>query len=153
MTSNQLSSLFFTLFLLISLTQCSNNHKSVVEFPQNRWHQTTVLNLNYKPTTGNTTKSIAIDLSYVYGSQFAEIPLVVYITSPTHQIDSIPFSLRLFDKNNNELGDCIGDYCDLKITMIANYHFDSPGVYNIKVLHKFDNTYLPNIISAAVSLE
>lgn len=92
-------------------------------------------------------------MSYVHGFQFAEIPLELYITTPTHQIDYYPFTVNLFDDNKNELGDCIGDYCDIEYTIKSDYSFSQDGVYTIQVLNTFQHTYLPNVFSAEIIVE
>mgnify|MGYP000669295342 CR=1 FL=1 len=133
--------------------QCTGKQTSQKQFPKNRWYQSDVLELQYTPSTPTKSKEISIKLSYVYGFQFAEIPLELYITSPTHQIESFPFTLKLFDKNNNEKGDCIGDYCDIEYTIKNNHTFSQEGVYTIQVLNTFQHTYLPNVFSAEIIVE
>ena len=133
--------------------QCTNKHRAQLDFPKNRWYQSDVLSLNFNNITPNQLYSIQFDISYVHGFQFPEIPLEVYITSPLHQIDKTSLSLQLLDENTNEIGNCVGDYCDLKSIIIKDYKFIEQGIYKIKVLHTFDHSYLPNVLSAAVQVD
>ena len=77
----------------------------------------------------------------------------VYIISPSNQITKTSYSLKLIDENLNELGDCVGDYCDLSAVIINNYNFSENGIYKITVLNKFDNAYLPNIFSISAEVK
>jgi gliding motility-associated lipoprotein GldH len=133
--------------------QCTDKHTAQLNFPKNRWYQSDVLSLDFNNTSPNQLHSIQFDISYVHGFQFSEIPLEVYITSPLHQINKTPFSLQLFDENANEIGDCVGDYCDLRSIIIKDYKFLDQGIYKIKVLHVFDHNYLPNVLSVSLQID
>jgi len=138
---------------LIVCVQCTNKHTAQLDFPKNRWYQSDVLSLDFNNTSSNKLHSIQFNISYIHGFQFPEIPLEVYITSPLHQIEKNPFSLQLLDENGTELGDCVGDYCDLKSIIIKDYNFTEQGIYKIKVLHTFEHNYLPNVLSVAVQVD
>jgi gliding motility-associated lipoprotein GldH len=138
---------------LIMCIQCTNKHKAQLDFPKNRWYQSDILSLKFDSSSLKDQSSISFNISYVHGFQFSEIPLEMYITSPLHQIDKIPFTLQLLDDDSNELGDCVGDYCDFKYTIKEQYEFKEEGMYQIKVLNMFDHQYLPNVLSVAIELE
>ena len=77
----------------------------------------------------------------------------MYITSPLHQIEKIPVTLKLLDENTNELGSCLGDYCDLELVITPTISFSEQGKYQIKVLNTFNYEYLPNVLSVAIQVE
>ncbi|MGB0973887.1 MAG: hypothetical protein ACPGU9_02740 [Flavobacteriaceae bacterium] len=137
----------------VCCVQCTGKQTSQKQFPKNRWYQSDVLELQYMPESVTNPTSIKFKMSYVHGGQFAEIPLELYITSPTHQIDYSPFTVELLDVSNNELGDCIGDYCDIEYTITSNYTFKTKGVYTVQVLNTFQHSYLPNVFSAELIVE
>lgn len=133
--------------------QCTNKQAAQLKFPKNRWYQSNILSLDFETTAANQSHAIELQLSYIHGFQFSEMPFELYITSPLHQIEKIPFTIHLFDENNNELGDCVGDYCDIKFIISDNYQFNSPGKYKIKILNIFKHDYLPNVMSASVLIQ
>ena len=137
----------------VCCVQCTGKQTSQKHFPENRWYQSNVLELQHTVKSVTNKTNISLKMSYVHGFQFAEIPLELYITSPTHQIEYWPFALKLFDENNNEIGDCIGDYCDLEYTIKSDYIFSQEGVYTIQVLNTFQHTYLPNVFSAEIIVD
>jgi len=140
-------------FGFIICVQCTNKHTAQLDFPKNRWYQSDVLSLDFNNSSDKELKSIQLNISYIHGFQFSEIPLELYIISPLHQIEKIPFALRLRDNNANDLGDCLGDYCDFKFIIKEQYEFNEQGMYQIKVLNVFDHQYLPNVLSVAVELK
>jgi len=137
----------------IMCIQCTNKQSAQLNFPKNRWYQSEVLSLDFIPTSLSKQHIIQLNLSYVHGFQFSEIPLEMYITTPLHQVDKIPVTLKLFGDHNEELGDCVGDYCDLKFIIKDNYQFSEAGNYKIQVLNTFDHNYLPNVLSVSVQVK
>jgi len=133
--------------------QCTNKQSAQLNFPKNRWYQSEVLSLDYKAENLNEPHIIQLNLSYIHGFQFSEIPLEIYITTPLHQVEKIPFTLHLFGDDNEELGDCVGDYCDLKFIIRDDYRFSESGNYKIQVLNTFDHNYLPNVLSVSVQVK
>jgi len=133
--------------------QCTNKQSAQLSFPKNRWYQYQVLSLDFTPISPNKSHVIQLNFSYGHGYQFSEIPVEVYITSPLHQVEKIPVTLRLLDDDHNELGDCVGDYCDLKLIIKDNYQFTESGNYKIQVLNSFDHNYLPNVLSVSVQVK
>lgn len=140
-------------FGFVCCIQCSGKQTSQLNFSKNRWYQSEILEVKFEASPIETIHNLKFKMSYVHGFQFAEIPLELYITSPNHQISNIPFTLYLLDENHNEIGDCVGDYCDIEYIVKSNYKFSQSGNYKIQVMHKFDYEYLPNILSASVELE
>jgi len=133
--------------------QCTNKQSAQLNFPKNRWYQIEVLSLDFTPTSLNESHIIQLDFSYVHGFQFSDIPLEIYITSPLDQVEKTLVTLHLLDDDNNELGDCVGDYCDLKFIIKDNYQFTESGNYKIQVLNTFDHEYLPNVLSVSVQVK
>ncbi len=149
---NKYKRLLPLILLIFLFIQCTNPTKTTLRCKNNRWYQSEVLSLNYNNAKEGNSKSLYIDLSYLYGSQFSEIPLDVYIITPLHQIYKYPVVIELIDDQQNELGDCVGDYCDMKKVILENQIFSEKGIYKINVLNNFNNNYLPNIISVGIEI-
>jgi len=145
--------LLMLLFVLIAIPQCTNNQTAKIDFPENRWYQSEVLSLAITPDSNIKSYVISLKLSYIYGYQFSEIPLELYITSPLHQVEKIPVTIPLFDENNTELGECLGDYCDIEFIIRDEYQFSEKGKYKLQVLNTFDYDYLPNVLSVSLQVK
>ncbi len=144
--------IYIFLMLAVLLFSCKNENLAQYkksDFNNNRWYKTETITFSFDNKRSQKA-TITLSLGYVYGSQFPEIPLELYITNPLHQIDKIPVTLRLFDKNKNELGNCMGSLCDITQILVNNYVFDEVGTYKIQVLNTFNHQFLPNINSIGV---
>ncbi len=139
------------LFIFFNV-QCSDKNKKTIIFDDNRWQKSEKVNFTFNNPTEDNLKSLDVSLSYVYGSQFSEIPLEIQITSPLNKVEKFPLVIKIFDKEKNELGNCMGDYCDIKKNILEDYNFTEIGDYEINVLNKFNNNYLPNIFSVGVEV-
>ena len=146
---------YLILICIVVLSSCKKDglaQYQKADFQNNRWYQTQPIVLTFDNKTTQKA-SINFTMGYVYGSQFAKIPLEVYITNPLHQINKIPVTLQLFDQNKNELGECVGDFCDITQILVKDYNFDEVGVYKIQVLNTFIHEYLPNVNSVSVQVK
>ncbi|MFD0965094.1 hypothetical protein [Pseudofulvibacter geojedonensis] len=144
------------MIVLVSASSCNEAElfsKSFDDFPDNRWEKTNTLETNFSVNQDNTVANLELQLSYVYGSQFSEIPIEIYFTAPNHQIEKIPITIKTRDVSGNELGNCAGDYCDLTYEVKKEYVFTSRGKYKIQILNKFNYSYLPNILAIQIRLK
>ena len=152
MSLKRISRLSVVIIVFLNI-QCTNNTEKKIKFENNRWYQSETLSLKYNNESEDNLKSLHIDLNYVYGSQFSDIPLEIFITTPLRQVNKFPLVIKVLDNEQNELGNCVGDYCDIKTTILENYNFEELGSYKIDVLNKFPNKYLPNIVSAGIEID
>lgn len=144
--------LMVVLFSASSCNEADLFSQSFNDFPENRWQKTNTLEATFTVSENNKVADINLQFSYVYGSQFSEIPLEVYFTAPNHQIEKIPVVLKLRGDNNNELGDCAGDYCDMVFTVKDDYTFTNKGEYKVQVLHVFSHEYIPNVLAVSLNV-
>lgn len=145
--------LMIVLFSASSCNEADLFSQSFNDFPQNRWHKTNTLEANFSVPEDGKIADINLRFSYVYGSQFSEIPLEIYFTAPNHQIEKIPVILHLRGANNEELGDCVGDYCDMTFKVKDDYKFTNKGEYKVQVLHAFGHHYIPNVLAISLNVE
>ena len=152
-TLHKFSLLIIVLFTASSCNEAVLYSESHTDFPENRWYQTNPVAYEFEVTNDQSAYDITLGFRYVYGAQFKEIPIEVYITTPQHHIEKIPVTLYLSDENGNDLGDCMGDYCDLNTMIKQNYKFDAVGTYKVQILNKFDYEYLPNVMAMRWKVE
>lgn len=136
--------------LLLSCNSKATHKSQTTDFHQNRWEKTNVLQHQVIIDDISKSYNFILKFSHVYDYQFSEVPLLISIQNPKGEIERIPISLQIKDKNKQDLGDCMVDYCDLNYTFKNNAPLEK-GTYKISISHQFKGTYLPNII--AVGLE
>jgi hypothetical protein len=89
--------------------------------------------------------------SFVYGSQFAQLPLQVTV-SKTAVLNKESVALQIKNEKGEEVGDCTGDVCDVKQLLFSGKHFE-PGTYTFTLANQFEFPYFPNIIALGIALE
>ncbi|RYG41201.1 MAG: hypothetical protein EOO01_25670, partial [Chitinophagaceae bacterium] len=89
--------------------------------------------------------------SHIYGYQFPEIPLVVAIQSPDGDTATERFMLKIKNNAGDELGDCAGDYCDLRQLILPGKAL-KPGHYEVKISHEFNGAFLPNVLATGLKV-
>ncbi len=139
------------LFLALLLWSCDGNvtyKKFVDDFPENRWEKSDVKTYDFKiEQAGNY--DLLIDFSHVYGMQFAQLPINVTLTNPDKTATTEKFALELRDKDGKDLGDCSGDYCDLRQAVFENRKLEA-GNYIVTLANGFDFEYFPNVIGLGI---
>jgi gliding motility-associated lipoprotein GldH len=149
---NKVFKLLLLFFLLCTINQCTNSNKVSLDLPKKRWYKTDEVSIKYNNLSVNNKRNVNFSVSYIYGIQFSEIPIEVHITSPLNKTEKISLNIKLFDNKQNDIGECLGDYCDFKSLIIKDYVFLEKGEYEIRIINTFDNKYLPNIISLTAEL-
>lgn len=117
------------------------------DFPENRWARNDVRSYDFDlENDGNY--DLFVDFSHVYGAQFPSIPLrmEIYLPDGTKTIEK--FVVQIKDEKG-DIGDCNGDYCDLRQEVFKNRALES-GKYKITLANEFDFDYFPNMIGLGI---
>ncbi|CAM3449353.1 Gliding motility lipoprotein GldH [Flavobacterium longum] len=114
----------------------------------NRWQKNDVKTFNFTLEESGVY-DIAVDFSHVYGTQFPSVPLKVVLVKPDQSRETVDYLMQLRDGEGNELGDCTGDYCDLREPVFTKKELKA-GNYQISVAHVFDYEFVPNVLGIGV---
>jgi len=114
----------------------------------NRWQKNDVKTYNFE-LEENGTYDVLVDFSHVYGTQFNALPLKVILVKPDQSRETADYLMELRDAEGNELGDCSGDYCDLREPIFSKLDLKA-GNYQISVAHNFDHDFVPNVLGIGV---
>ncbi len=138
---------FFLASLFLIIVSCNNSsvYNEGHEFPKNQWQKKDPKTFDFTIEDDALLYDVNFLLSYVYDYQFASAPLSFKWTKPDGTSEVIPVDFKFKDENGKELGDCAGDICDLKHTLISKTLLQK-GEHQITVSHSFHFDYLPNII-------
>lgn len=145
-------SLLFILFLLVSCNKNQIYRETHREFPANRWMKIDTQKFEARIINIGETYNIFLNFGHVYGFQFEEVPMSVEMISPSGKIEYLEFMLKILDENENDIGDCTGDICDLQHILKTDYSFKEQGIYTFNVNNRFDNMYLPNVLAVGIEI-
>lgn len=143
------------IFLFTILVSCSNN--SVFNRidnlgESNQWAQADAKTYEFTIEDDTVLYDMSFLLIHVYDYQFASIPIHFDVENPNGKKETFTIDLPIKDESGKDLGDCVGDICDL------NYKFKEKiklpkGKYKITVSNQFEGPYLPNVISVGLEVD
>jgi gliding motility-associated lipoprotein GldH len=144
---------YLAMLLLIVLFSCDKNtiYKQFDSgFEDNRWQRDDIRNYEFSVEHAKNY-DLYVDFSYVAEVQFAQIPIIVEITVPDGKTTEERLTILTKDAQGSELGDCAGDYCDLRQSVFKNRGL-AAGTYKVRLRNQFENEYLPNVIGIGIRL-
>lgn len=139
--------------LLLIVASCTNSsiYSEDKNFPDNQWHKNNASTFEFNIDDDTKPYDVIFSLSHVYGYQFDSIPLSFKWVQPDGTSETIPLDLKIKDEKGNELGDCVGDICDLQHPLFSQKKF-TKGKHRIIASHSFEYDYLPNIIHIGINV-
>ncbi len=143
--------LLFSFVFFISCNERFIYSESTSDFKANQWMKDDVKSFEFDNETAQNYQ-LSLNISHVFDYQFERIPLGVGITNPEGKTEVVFFDLILKDAQGKDLGDCLGDICDLEQTFKTNFPL-SKGKYTFTVFHKFGHPYVPNISNLGITIE
>lgn len=144
----------FFLFLLLSIISCAKfslYSEKIENFPDNRWLIAETKIFSFELTEDIEEAELKLFFSHVFQPGYDKIPVKVYVTKEGGEESIIKEELLLKSETGEDLGQCLGDICDLTQT-IATQSL-TKGKYTVKVMHEAKGPYLPNVIALGISLE
>ncbi len=158
--NNPLKYLAAMLLVALSFAACSPNriYEKNIKIPDNVW------NLDFKTyyevdiADTNLIYHISVNVRHTKFFMFNNLWIMVYTTFPDGTTISKRVELPLADKDGKWYGSCIGDICDVNVTIQERAYFNQIGI------HKFsfeqimrDKSYsveaLPGIMAMGLKLE
>lgn len=144
---------FFSFLIIIALTvSCSEHytHKEISrDFPQNRWQKNSIKKFDFIISDTTPNYDFEVLLTHIENSPYDLIPIKIDITDPQQFVTSEQVLLRIKDSTGNDVGDCVGDYCDVEVKALTKQHLKK-GKYSVSVQSNFPGSYLPNVIAVGV---
>ncbi len=143
---------YVSFLFIVFLVSCSENytHKEISrDFPQNRWQKDGSRKFDFVISDTVPNYKFDILLTHIENSQYDLIPLQINLIDPQKNVTTEQVLVRIKDSTGNDLGDCVGDYCDVEVTVLQNKRLNK-GKYSLQIQNKFPGNYLPNVIALGV---
>jgi len=147
----------FAFLALCSLLSCKDSNVITVsetskEFPANRWQKDDTKKFKFTLGEGLMSADVKLLFSHVHEPGYASVPLLVTISGPDGLNDQIPVNLQLTGADGKAASDCVGDVCDLTVTVQQGATLKA-GDYQIAVTNNFNTAYVPNVLAVGVKIE
>lgn len=140
--------------LILGMTSCESNkilNEKIRDFEENRWNPERDLTFNFTIENKGLYQADMF-ISHVYGYHAAQIPVSAEIIDANGKSEKLDVTFIIKDNTGKDLGDCAGDYCDVWQPLFEAKEFEA-GNYTIKLSHKADGPYLPNILSVGLKVK
>ncbi|AWM12617.1 hypothetical protein DI487_01185 [Flavobacterium sediminis] len=95
---------------------------------------------------------LELHLAHIYDFQFEQVPVEVYLLKEEQILLGEELVVSFKDDDGKELGECVGDICDLYIPVSSKIKL-SEGEYRVVVQNGFKGTYLPNMLGVGIRLK
>lgn len=145
-----------SLLSIIFFVSCNQNQvfsENNRDFPMNRWLKVDVQEFQPKIVDVASSYNLYLNFGHIYEFQFESIPVEVIVKSPSGTTEHFKVRLQVLDENKKDVGDCVGDICDLKHLVKEGMVFKEKGTYIISVQNRFNNSFVPNVLAVGVSIE
>ena len=147
-----LSILILTTFAL----SCNKNRifeEHNTNFPKFRWDKSNIVEFSPEITDNNCDYKIFIAVRHIAGFQLKDINVKLDIISPSGEVTTKDYTLPLYNKNNEALSDCAGDYCDLESMIEKNFKFKETGKYKFRLSHQMSINPIPNVMEVGLIID
>jgi len=144
--------LFGLFFVVISCNKLEVYNQFDDGFAENRWQATDVKTYNFTIDDDTKLYNLTFRFSHIYDYQFNSIPINFTIVNPKGETQNKEIDLQIKDASGKEMGECSGDFCDLKYKLEEMMKLEK-GNYKVIVSHSFEGPYLPNVLGVGLKVE
>ncbi len=148
----------FILILFIGIIFMGCDENSVYEkhkggFTDYRWENTKLVEFNPEVKDIEQDYQIYFSLRHVLGFQFKYLNINLEVTSPSGEVTSKDYVLKIIGEGSNKLlSECALDICDLDILMEENFKFTETGKYKYVVKHIMETNPIPNVMQIGLKI-
>jgi gliding motility-associated lipoprotein GldH len=144
----------FVGLLLLVATSCHFYKEYDREsFPTYTWNDGQEVIFTPKIEDNTKMYQIMLGLRHHYGFQNRSFGVRIKMISPSGKETSNNYDLRIKDGNNNHIGSCAGDICDLESVIFDDFKFEEAGDYKISVSHNERGYRIPGIMEVGLIID
>jgi gliding motility-associated lipoprotein GldH len=146
--------LFSVLVLAIVLTSC-NETKIYDEFdknfPEQRWQKSDAKTFEFIIEQEARYYDVNVHFAYLSDFPLKLVPMTASVVRPDGSEEIKKISIVVKNIKGKETGDCGGDYCDIRETILKEEALKK-GIYKVRIQQNFNGPYLPNVNGIGVEV-
>ncbi len=122
-----------TLVVFITISSCNPNRifEKNTDIPNNVWNKDFKPEFEFEIKDTNLVYSLSVNVRHTNFYQFSNLWVMAYTTFPDGKTISSRVELPLADKEGKWYGDCLGDICDMNISIQEKTLFNQIGKHKI----------------------
>jgi gliding motility-associated lipoprotein GldH len=147
-------------FGLWAVYSCNPNrvYEKNIDIPGYNWDIKNKLTYKANITDTNFIYRISVNVRHTNFFQFSNLWLMVYTTFPDGELQSQRVQLPLANKDGKWHGDCLGDICDLNVTIQERAYFNQTGTHTFtfeQIMRdkEINIDYLPAIMAMGLRID
>ena len=153
----QASLFLVAVFFLMVFTRCDDSrlYEENVNFDQKTWAVDTLPVFRFQIDEAEQPYNIYWNVRNTVSYPFRNLYLTYYLEDTLgHTIEQDLFEMNLFEPRTGEpYGSGLGDIFSHQVLALPNYHFDTVGMYQIRLQQYMRRDTLPEILSVGVRVE
>jgi gliding motility-associated lipoprotein GldH len=148
-----LLSIIFISGLILSACNNKKVYKEIHNMPNKSWTKDNIV--TFKPELeGNKQKHhIKLLLRHIYGFALTEFQVFTEMITPSGEVISKNITVEVMNDSREYNSECLGDYCDLEVTVFNDYIFKETGTYTFKFEHQAGLNPLPYVLDVGLLIE
>ena len=140
------------LALSLLLISCGGGtvFEKYVKMEKLSWQRFNVLKFDV-PVEGNSTSyDFLIAVRHIPEIPFDKLPVNISFDTPSGETRSLDYSIRLKENDGKLKADCLGDLCDIVITIKDDFVFTEAGTCHVVLSNRMPKVETPGILEVGL---
>jgi gliding motility-associated lipoprotein GldH len=150
--------LLYFLLTIVTLGGCTKKriyekHFSIENYSWNRIKDNNVLKFEVPVKDTSSNYNIMVAVRYMTGFPYTSLHIGFGVYTPDGEEKYSLHNLQIRGKDGSNKGEGLGDIWDLNVPVMADYKFNSMGIYKFEVENMMDKYDTPGIMQIGLIIE
>lgn len=128
-------------------------YKEIHKMPNKSWTKENTLTFKPEIKEPGQKHNIKVLLRHIYGFALTEFNIHSVIETPSGKLIEKTITAEVMDEKREYNSECLGDYCDLEVTVYKGFTFDEAGTYTFKFTQQANLNPLPYVLDIGLLIE
>ena len=137
---------------MLIVTSCVRGkiYEQYIKMEKLSWNRFNVLKFDVDIKDISTGYDFVVAIRHLPEVPYQKIPVNFSFDTPSGESRSLDYDIMLKDKEGNNLGNCMGDLCDVYTTVKEDYLFTEPGICHVELHNIMVKLETPGIIEVGL---
>ncbi|NOX48906.1 MAG: gliding motility lipoprotein GldH [Chlorobi bacterium] len=147
----------FLLFAVAILLLISCSDQKVFEqyhkFEKFSWNRFEFVDFETQIEDTESEYDIYLNLRHLPEYPYRNFDFNFTIYTPSGEMRTSNYEIKLYDNQGNRLSECLGDYCDMKIPVRKGFRFSEPGTVKFEIENRMTKLETPGVMEVGLIIE
>lgn len=137
--------------ILIVFISCSGGtvFKEFIKMEKLSWNRFQVLKFNV-PVKKNTSYDFQVVIRHIPEVPFNGLPVNITLQTTSGETRSLDYTIRLKENDGKLKADCMGDLCDIIVTIKDDLRFTEDGICDVTLSNRMHKVESPGILEVGL---